>query len=162
MPAVTVAALVCGAACVVAARPDEEPRPLRRAVRVGSLAAALLLSAVAFVGLVGNSALSESEDAVHAGRWDIAETQARRAVRWASWSAEGWQRLGEVEVALENPAGARDYFRRAIAKDPDNWLLWYELASVARGEERRRAARRVVRLNPLSAEAAEMRGVAGL
>src|SRR2546427_9492625 len=49
--------------------------------------------------LVGNLALSKAGAAARAGRWDAAAADARRAHRWAPWSAEPWQKLGEVQLA---------------------------------------------------------------
>ena len=49
-------------------------------------------------------------------------------------------------------AAARESFRKAIAKDPHDWTLYYELALASRGAERRAALAAAARLNPLGAD----------
>ena len=103
---------------------------------------------------LGNSALSAGQDDITAGRWPQAERQASKARRWQPWSADPWVVTGEARLGAGNPAGARVAFRQAIAKEPDDWHNWYELALVARSAERRRAVARAKELNPLSSEVA--------
>jgi hypothetical protein len=95
MTAVTLTALLIGASIVVAARPeDAELRPMSPRLRYGFLAGTLALAAAAFVGLVGNMALSESGKAARAGSFAKSESQARRAATWAPWSPEPWRLVG--------------------------------------------------------------------
>ena len=47
-------------------------------------------------------------------------------------------------------AAARRSLRKATAKDPDNWRLWYVLARVTSGQVRAHAISRGLVLNPLS------------
>ena len=54
-------------------------------------------------------------------------------------------------VVLRLP-GARRSLRTAIAKDPQNWLLWLDLAAAEDGWARQRALRTALRLNPYSPE----------
>jgi hypothetical protein len=54
-------------------------------------------------------------------------------------------------------AAARVSYRKAIAKDPHDWSLWYELAGASGGAARERALAQASRLNPLSPEIAEVR-----
>jgi Tfp pilus assembly protein PilF len=51
---------------------------------------------------------------------------------------------------------ARRDFRKAIAKDPRNYLAWYGLAGVTSGAAHQEAVAKVVELNPLSDEAKEL------
>jgi O-antigen ligase len=146
LPAVTIVALACGVGIVAAAARDED-RSLATPVRWGAVAAALALAVVAFVGLVGASALSASQDALDRGRWEKAEDEARKASRWWRWSPEPWQRLGEAQLGAGDTSSAAASFRKAVSKDRHDWLLWYQLASVTEGAEAQRATAEAMRLN---------------
>jgi hypothetical protein len=146
LPAVTIAALACGIG-IVAAAGREDDQWLASRARWGAVAAALGLAIVAFVGLVGASALSTSQDALDRGRWEKAEDEARKASRWWRWSPEPWQRLGEAQLGAGDTSSAAASFRKAVANDRHDWLLWYELASVTNGAEARQASAEVARLN---------------
>jgi len=117
------------------------------------------LAAVAFVGLIGSNALAASEDAANAAPPDYAkaESEARKARRWAPWSSEPWQRLGDAQLAEGDAAGARTSFTKAIAKQPKDWELWLSLAEASAGADRRRALAHATRLNPRSTEIATFR-----
>lgn len=159
LPAVTVAALACGAALLaLRASGDAELVPGFR-TRVAAGAVAVVLAGVAFVGLVGSSAVAASEDAAVAGPpdWEEADDEARKAERWAPWSSEPWQRLGEAQLGRGDAAGARESFRKAIDKEPSEWLLWFRLAEASSGAERAEALDRAQRLNPLAPEVEELR-----
>lgn len=158
MPTVTLTALFIGASIVVAARPeDEELRPMSPRLRYGLLAGTLALAAVAFVGLVGNMALSESGKAARAGDWAKSESQARRAATWAPWSPEPWRLVGEAQLARGKLADARESFRTAIGKDERDWSLWLDLARASGGRAQLAALDQASRLNPLSPEVAQFR-----
>src|SRR5205085_12546308 len=89
MRSVTLAALFCGAAMLIAARrEDDEPRPLGPAHRAVLVGAAVAVGAVSFVGLGGNVALARSASAAGRSDWAASAREARRAHRWAPWSAE--------------------------------------------------------------------------
>jgi O-antigen ligase/polysaccharide polymerase Wzy-like membrane protein/tetratricopeptide repeat protein len=151
---VTVPALAFGVALLALRPPRERPLVPGPRLRVASAATALTLASVAFVGLIGSSALAASIDAAEATPPDYekAEDEARTARSWARWSSEPWQRLGEAQYGRGDLAAARASYRRAIEKEPDDWLLWFRLAEASAGEERRRALAEVSRLNPLSPE----------
>jgi O-antigen ligase len=154
MSVVTLAGLLCGVALLVGARGDDrDPLPLAPTVRFGSVGAAAALAALAFVGLVGNLALAASGHAAKRGDWAKAVAEAKRAADWAPWSAEAQRRLGEAELGRGNTSGAAAAFRRAVAKDPNDWQLQTLLYGATDGPESRAAYRRAVALNP--------RGVAG-
>jgi hypothetical protein len=53
--------------------------------------------------------------------------------------------------------GARTSFRKAIAKTPSEWLLWFRLAEASSGAEREEALAEAQRLNPLSEEIRDLR-----
>ncbi len=147
LPAVTIAALACGIGIIAAAARDED-RWLATPVRWAAVAATLAVAPVAFVGLVGASALSAGQDALDRGRWAKAEDEARKAARWWRWSPEPWQRLGEAQLGAGDTSAAAASFRKAVSKDRHDWLLWYQLASVTEGAEARRATAEAARLNP--------------
>jgi O-Antigen ligase len=155
LPAVTVSALLCAAALLVAAREDAPVR-IAGALRAAAIVALVPLIALSFVGHVGNNALARSVDATARGDYGQAAADARNARRWAPWSYEPWQRLGEAQLAARDLAAARYSFRRALERDPENWVLWYDLAAANRGKAKARALEIAARLNPRSPEVAEL------
>jgi len=162
MTAVTLTALLIGASIVIAARPeDEELRPMSPRLRYGLLAGTLALAAAAFVGLVGNMALSESGKAARAGSWAKSESQARRAATWAPWSPEPWRLVGEAQLARGTLADARESFRRAIGKNSGDWNLWFDLARASEGRAQLAALAHATKLDPLSPEIATFRSELG-
>ena len=159
LPALTISAFACAAALLAfRSTGGAELVPGLRA-RIVAGAVAVFLAGVAFVGLVGASALSASEDAAAASSpdWDDAEREARKARRWAPWSSEPWQRLGDAQLERGDLAGARTSFQKAIDKEPTDWLLWFRLAEASSGADRRNAIAEAERLNPLSEEIPELR-----
>jgi O-antigen ligase len=162
MTAVTLTALFCGVALLVAARDESGSVRAGRGIRATLAVAAVVAAALSLVGFLGNRAIAESERAAGADDADLAEAEARRAIRWTPWSAHGWQALGEVQLQHAEFADARRSFRRALAKDPDDWNLWLNLAFASKGAGQRRAAERALALNPLSSEIARVRPAIGL
>ena len=159
LPAVTVAALACGAAVIaLRAPPGSELVPGIR-LRVAAGAVAALMAGAAFVGLVGASALAASDDAAVASPpdWDEAADEARKAQDWAPWSSEPWQRLGEAQLGQGDLGAARESFREATDKEPGDWLLWLRLGEASTGAEREAALREAERLNPLADEVQQLR-----
>lgn len=147
MPVTTMTALVCGAGLLLAGRPKIS-RPIPRPVRAGAVVLALALGALAFAGLIGNSAAEASEQALFAGDLQHAERQARRAATWLPWAADPWLFLSRAQLARGEREAAWQSLERALQLDPENWLLWYERGLAATGAERRRAFARAARLNP--------------
>ena len=147
LPAVTLGALACAAAPLLAGRSGDVVAGARgRAVAVGAVAAA---AAVAFASLVGHSSLDEGAAALRAGDPASAERLAARAARALPWAAEPWRLAGEARAAAGRTDAARASFRRALRRDPGDPELWRLLARVSEGEERRRAVRRAALLDPL-------------
>ncbi len=148
MTAVTLAAFACGAALLaVADRRDAAP-VLAPRVRAAAVAVALALAVVAFVGVVGASALAASDRALAKGRYDEAASQARKAERWWRWSPDPWRQLGDIDAARGDQSAARESYLKAISKDRSNWKLWYDLSTVTVGAEARDALAEARRLNP--------------
>ncbi len=158
MPAVIVGALLLAAALFAAGR--RRARVLRVGVpaRLTGVLAAVALSLFAFAGLMGNVAVADAESASAVGNWDDVAANARDARRWAPWSSQPWELLGEAKRGRGDAAGARESFREAIEREPRNWELWLELATVTEGPERRRALAEAERLNPLTPLVDEVRG----
>jgi cytochrome c-type biogenesis protein CcmH/NrfG len=157
MPAVTVAALACGVALLLAARGAEAPS-LDRKSRALGLVLAVLLCVVALAGFVGNRAAASASDALDAEHLTTAATDAKRARRWEPWSPEPWRLLGEAQLQAGQVEQARTSFLHGIRKDRGDWELWLDLALVSRGTERQDALSRVATLNPLSTELRDLRG----
>jgi hypothetical protein len=153
---VTLAALFCGLACVLAGREEQRPPALSSRMRVGLAVAAAALGAAALLGLIGNSALGASDSAAQAGNWSSAERHARTAIRWLPWSAAGWQRLGEAQIGAHDRVAAQRSLRRAIAKDRNDWVVWLDLVAATRGQDQTAALIEASRLNPLSPEIAQV------
>lgn len=156
---VTVPALACGVALLVLRPERSAPVVPGTRLRVAGAVVAIALAGAAFVGLVGSSAVAASEEAAQASppNYAKAEDEARKARRWARWSSEPWQLLGEAQLGRGDQATARQSFRRAIAEEPSDWFLWFRLAEASSGAQRERALAEASRLNPLSPEIAEFR-----
>jgi hypothetical protein len=161
MTAITVAALSCGIALLVAAR-SGEPEPFPRRFRGALVIAALALAAAGFVGAMGNDALEAGKKAARAGEWRESEAHARDAMGWMPWASDPWQIAGEAQLARGDNAGARNTLRTAIAKDRKDWELWLDLSLASSGQARREAAAEAVRLNPLGPELAGLRRMLGV
>ena len=147
LPAVTVAALACGAALIA----GQTSRRLPRAAAVP--AALCVLTAVAFAG---NHALERSIDAMDGLEWREAADAARRARSLQPWSPEPWRVLGEIELAEGSLPAARRYFRAGLEDDPDEFELWIGLGLASDGAAQRKAFARAAALNPLSPELGEL------
>ena len=162
LPAVTLAGLFCGVAILAAGRGNDAARPLSPRVRQALLVGTAALGVAAILGLAGNLAIARSSDAAEANDYARSAREARTAERWAPWSSEPLRLLGEAQTTLGQSAAARASLRKAISKDPNNWLLWYDLAGASDGAARRVALGHAKRLNPLSPEIAEFERDFGL
>jgi hypothetical protein len=160
MPAVTLAALSCAAALLTLGR-EESVRFLSPRTRAVGTAVAVLLSLVAFVGVVGASALAASERDFAKGRYADAHSEAKKAARWWRWSPDPWRQLGDVAAEQGDTAAARDYYRKAISKDRRDWKLWYDLSTVTTGVESSRALAEARRLNRYASSDFEEGNVSG-
>jgi tetratricopeptide (TPR) repeat protein len=156
---VTLAATLAGSACVLAVREQDEGERLhlRSAHRNMAVGLLLALAVAAFVGLLGNAAAAKSEAAARSGDFPVALSYAHRAIRWAPWSSVGWKDLGEAQLALHQLGPARRSLRKAIAKDPRNWVLWLDLSAASDGATQRAALDRALQLNRLSPDLADFR-----
>ena len=155
MPVVTVAALFSGTVLLAAAPGNR--RHLGREARLSLAATVAAVAAAALIGLIGNSAVSASEDAARDSDWPKAVAEARNAASWAPWSSEPWRVRGEAELGRGNVAEAATSFRTALGSSPEDWQLWFQLALSTSGQEHERALRRAEELNPLSPQLREYR-----
>jgi len=152
LPAVTLAALACGAACLAAGRPEVSARALGRPLRVAAVACAVPLIAFVFVLQLGNKAIAAADRAADRVDYPGAAADARSARRWLPWSAEPWRRLGEAQLAEGDPEAARGTFEEALDRDRSDWSAWFDLALASTGSEQARALAEASRLNPRSPE----------
>ena len=83
---VTLVALLSGAALVASARDDDDLAGIPVALVVTSVS--VLLAAFAIVTALGNVPLGRARDALASSDYALAKAEARRARRWAPWSAE--------------------------------------------------------------------------
>jgi len=158
VPAVTLLALLAGAGLIVAARGQSQAaaRPLARPARIAIGAFAALAAVVAFVGLIGNIALARSGQALLADKGKTVVVEAKRAERWAPWSAQALRDLGDGEILTGNKRAGLTDLRRAARKDPGDWQTWYDLAAATGGRARAAAIARVRALNPAAPELARL------
>jgi O-antigen ligase len=161
MPALTIAGLLCGVAIMVVARQSSEGRLLSRGIRIPAVTAILSLAAFAFVGLMGNLAIASSNNAKRDGNWARAEQRAGDAKRWMPWSSVPWILQGEAQYVQRKDAAARANFDTAREKDPNNWLVWADLATVSPHGAWRAPGRRALELNPLAPELGDIRKALG-
>jgi hypothetical protein len=142
---VTIVAFFCAGAVVVATR--DRTAPPRGAVAM-LVALVLAAGALSVVGLAGNRALGRSGADLAKGDLVGALAADRDARRWAPWSAQPWQLLGQIRTVTGDAAQARAAFHKAVAKEPRNWELWLGLAASSSGRERDRALARLRALSP--------------
>jgi hypothetical protein len=147
LPGVTIAAILCAGALVVAARRRSAVAPQAPA-RWALFALASVTGAAALFGLLGNRALARSAHAVHARNFDAAVAAAADARRWAPWSSAPWAELAFIRHIQGDRSGERAAYRQAVVKDPRDWELWLGLLSVSHGAERTHALERLSVLNP--------------
>jgi O-antigen ligase len=148
---VTLAALLAGGVPLLAAE--------RRSAKIlsGNACAALLalsvaLAAFALVSLVGNQALFAGREALARGDRSAAREHGRRADALLPWSFEPELVLGDLAAVTGDRGAALAAYRRAVAQDDRNWVIWLRIAQVADGRERAAAYARVRQLNPREPE----------
>lgn len=148
---VALTGLFVGCLMLVAHR-DGVERRLDARVRAAAVGAGVAVAALAFVGLVGNTALARAQSANREHRFAEASADAATARRWMPWSPAPLQALGTARLEQGDVAGARASFRAAISLDPANWLSWLDLAASLRGNQRFDAIDRARALYPRSPE----------
>ncbi len=146
LPILALVAIACGVA-IVGER--GEPAPSSRARRLALIATIVLLVPLVAVTTVGNRAQAESTKAFDARDYDRAASEARTAERFAPWSVEPLVLLGRAQAAAGERRSARVTLRRAVAREPQHWRAWLELAAASSGSRREAALDRARALNPL-------------
>jgi len=153
---VTVTAVLCGSALLVAARREASHVDLPWRVRGPALAALVAMLGAAVVVTVGNAELGSASNALRSGNWARAESKARAAKTWMPWASAPWRTIGESQLARRQFADARASLGKAIAKDPQDWHLWLDLAAASKGNASSRALARARTLNPRSLDIASL------
>jgi len=146
LPAVTLVAIVCATALLLARR--GEGAALAAPVRIGAAAALVAAAVFAGIAVIGEAALSRSAGDRARGDAAAAATAARRASSLLPWSPVPWDALGRAQLEAGRAADARASFRKALSLDGGDWQLWYDLASSSDGRERATALRHVASLFP--------------
>src|SRR5262249_26446104 len=152
MPAVTLTGLACGAAALIAARDEAALRELPARARYAGVALLAAVGLFAAVTLVGNRALDAGAAAAASKNWARAESDARSARTWLPWSSEPWRLLGDARFGRGDFPAAAAAYRRAIALDPRNWQLWFDLGFATSGPESDAAFARAAALDPQNSE----------
>jgi len=147
-PVLTLVALG-GATAVMASGETRAVATALERRRVALLVLVLVLVPLAALGALGARAEAASTDAAAEKDYDRALDEARRAERLEPWSVEPLLLLGRAQALAGDRVAARSTFRRALRREPESWRLWYELAAVSTGRERRAAVREARALNPL-------------
>jgi hypothetical protein len=151
IPLLTLIALACAAVLLVL-DPARSRLALTASRRVAGCGAVGVAIVAALVIHVGNRAAADALDALAADRPEQAAAGAERARTWMPWSSEGSQLLGEALAESGDDVGARRALRDAARRDPGEWSIWYDLATVETAARRVNAITRTRELNPLSVE----------
>ena len=151
IPLLTLIALA-SAAVLLVLDPSRISLTLTSSRRVVGSAVVGFAIAASFIVHVGNRAAADALDALAGDRPQRAAAAAERGRTWMPWSSEGDQLLGEALSEAGDDVGARVAFLRASRRDPGEWSIWYDLASVETGARRVSDITRARELNPLSVE----------
>ena len=144
-PVLTLVALGC-ASVIVAEAPRRERADSPR--RLALLAAVVVLVPLVAVATVGNRAEAAAAAAFGARDFERSATSREsRAPRAVVGRAARTPRTSTGGGG--DRSAARATFERVVAREPDHWRAWLELAAVSAGAEREAALRRVRALNPL-------------
>jgi len=133
---VTVPAIVLAASAAAHTSPGRRAAPRAALVPAfGALAVAGLLA------YAGHARLEDARDALGRGDGARAASLARQSLRFAPYSADAWNLIGDAG----SDAAA---YRRAADLDPNDWYPWQRIAALSTGPARRHAMREAARLNP--------------
>jgi len=126
--AITVLAL--GAVGVLAARLGNGKPRIRWLVRMALVGFAVLAGAVQVPGLLATTELRRSQAAARAGHPAEALAWARDAIAAEPWAASGYEQRGLVLEADGRLSAAAADLRRAISREPTNYVHWLLLARI--------------------------------
>lgn len=150
VPAVTITAIACAAALLLAARTSDRRSEASRWTARALPAVPVLLVVAAVVGLLSNRALSAASSAAANRDWSAVVRDARTAHRWAPWSYQPYDAEGRAAAARGNRPAAARAFRQAIRIDRGDWTAWDGYSNVVSGPTQARADAQAQRLNPLA------------
>lgn len=156
MPVVTVTAIVCAVAILVAGGEASDIR-LPVVPRVAATGGFLALGGLALVALVAASFQARAEGSFLARDRATGRAAAHIAASWPFHSVESWQLVGEIQLRDGEHDAARVSFRRALAEDQGNWESWYGLARASDGCAKEQAYEYAKRLNPRGSELTALR-----
>jgi tetratricopeptide (TPR) repeat protein len=158
LPSITLVALLCGVALLAAGQgPSVAAFLLTARARAAGLAVTAALALFSLIGLLGNHALAQADRALDAGNPRLAQEAARSASRWAPWSADAHHLRARAAAGLGRAEPAVEHLRTAVRMDPCDWRLWFDLATVTSGRERRSAFAEAGALNPRQPEIVALR-----
>jgi O-Antigen ligase len=147
LTSITVAAVWLGSVLVTGdgeASISLRPRPrLAAAIALG-----LAGTCAAVFGLAGATELAAADAAARAGHAGPAVDHARSAASLEPWSGLPWMVIGQVRLADGRTTAAVRAYERAVARAPDRWEAWLDLAAASSGARRTHALRRAESLNP--------------
>ncbi|MGH3026632.1 MAG: tetratricopeptide repeat protein, partial [Gaiellaceae bacterium] len=142
---VTLPAILCAAVLA-----SGSPRVLGGRARALALVAAAVLALGGLYTIAARIPQNRLDSAIGRQQWAKANHDAQRASDFAPWSSEPWLKLGEAELTAGLTPHARDAFRIAAKRDPNNWVAWWDLARASHSSERQDALLHVKALNPLA------------
>ncbi|HEX6788520.1 MAG TPA: O-antigen ligase family protein [Gaiellaceae bacterium] len=146
MPAVTIAALLCGA-CILAENSAWSVRRRAAATRF-ALAGTSLVALLAGAEGVGAHALAAARST--AGQSPAAAVrEAEVAAAWQPWSAEPRRLLAELDASAGDLPAARRALEQAVLLDPADVRTWFDLVRFGLPREQRTALERIAELDPL-------------
>jgi hypothetical protein len=157
VPAVMIAGLTCAGVLLLADGDHRRRLTFDGWLRGGSLALVAVAAVFSFATLTGNRYLGQASGALDRGETEVAVRDARRAAKWAPWSADALELQADAALTDGESADARRLYRRAIAKDGGDWELWLDLALASEGDARRGALDRAATLNPLAKAIEQLR-----
>ena len=127
-PVLTLVAIACASVIVAEAKDASDPIRRRRIALLATVVACVPLVAVV---TVGNRAEAAAATAFGAHDFERSKREAERAERLAPWSVEPLVLLGRAQAAAGQRVAARGTFERVVAREPDHWRAWFELAAVS-------------------------------
>jgi len=149
---VTLVGLMAAVALVVTARGDDENVAPRTMTRIGLPVVTGVLALLALAAVLSTVPLNQSRIAYNRLDFVEAASKAQKASDWAPWSSEALDMLGRSQLAEGKMLEARTSLASAVAKSPNDWELWRDLAAASRPAQARAATRRALALNPLESE----------
>jgi hypothetical protein len=152
MPATTLWLFASGGLALAApatARRGLRSRRARRRLRVPVAVGCALLALAPARAIQAEAQLDRSERAALAGSCNTAVPAANAALRKLDGLGDAYRVIASCEIHRHRQGAAITALHDGVAKDPDNWQLWYELAlaKARAGLDPRTEARQAQKLN---------------